>query len=47
VAVAFGALIGSLPGLIDRITPTPYPYWLIDGALISSTITNIIFLTYF
>ena len=42
VAVSLGAALGCIPSLLDRIVPTAYPYWVIDGALISSTIVNLV-----
>jgi len=39
--------MGGIPSLIDRYTPTAYPYWVIDGALISSTIVNTVSFFYF
>ena len=42
VAVAAGALLGGIPSLFDRYTPTPYPYWVIDGAVVFSTNMNLV-----
>lgn len=36
VAVVAGATLGGIPSLIDRYTPTAYPYWVVDGAVLFS-----------
>ena len=40
VAVAAGALLGSVPSLLDRFEPVRFPHFVLDGALISSTIVG-------
>ena len=47
VAVVFGAALGGIPTLLDRYIPPPYPYWVLDGAVISSTAVNLISFYFF
>lgn len=42
IAVLFGAGIGGIPSLLDRYLSVPYPYFVVDGALLASTIVNLI-----
>ena len=46
ISVFVGALIGTLPGLIDRHL-AEFPHWVIEGAIMSSTLVNSISLYYY
>jgi len=46
VAVLAGAALGSIPSCLDRFEPLQYPYWVVDGAVMCSTVVNLLELLY-
>ena len=45
-AILAGAFIGSLANCMDR-NLAPFPHWVLEGAIISSTIANMISYWYY
>ena len=46
IAVFIGAILGSLPGMMDRGL-ADFPHWVIESAIISSTVANTVSLFYY